>query len=112
MTNHDARCFPRLDVTLSVRYRNGTELASAFIDSLSHGGVFIRTSRPLPIGTHVTMEIDVLGEPAPLVVRGQVVWERLIGRADGMDGMGVAFLDEPPEEVRERLRNLLTMKVA
>jgi type IV pilus assembly protein PilZ len=100
----DARLSPRLNVHLAVNYQSDADLTSAFIDSLSQGGVFIRTSRPLPIGTELTMDITVKGEEQ-VSIRGRVVWERLIGREDGM---GVAFLDPIPD----RLRNLLTAKVA
>src|SRR5262245_5074090 len=100
---NDLRLSPRLPVHLSVRYEDGAELAASFIRSLSRGGVFIRTSRPLPIGTDLVMEIHLDAEP--IRVRGRVVWGRLAGRDDGM---GVAFQEELPE----RLKNLLTAKVA
>jgi uncharacterized protein (TIGR02266 family) len=101
---HDSRLSPRLNVHLAVNYQSGVDLASSYIDSLSQGGVFIRTSRPMPIGTELTMEITVK-DAVQVAIRGRVVWERLIGREDGM---GVAFLDPLPD----RLRNLLTEKVA
>jgi type IV pilus assembly protein PilZ len=104
----ETRDFPRVPVHLQVSYRDDAELARSFIDSLSGGGVFIRTSRPLPIGTELVMEI-ALGDPEPAAdpirVRGKVVWGRLIGREDGM---GVQFLEPPPE----RLKKLLTSKAS
>ena len=101
---NELRLTPRLPVHLSVRYQDGSDLAASYIRSLSCGGVFIRTSRPLPIGTELVMEIH-LEETQPICVRGKVVWGRLAGRDDGM---GVAFQEELPE----RLKNLLTAKVA
>lgn len=102
----EGRGFPRVPVHLSVSYRDGAELRSSYVDSLSHGGVFIQTARPLPIGTEIIMEIKLedAHEP-PIQVRGKVVWERLVGR---QDGMGVQFTEEPPD----RLRKLLTAKGA
>ncbi len=98
------RSHPRIPVHLEVRYRDGDDLRSSFVDSLSFGGVFIRTRKPLPIGTELTMEISLEnGETSPVVVRGQVVWDRLFDK-DG--GMGVKFLDEPPEA----LKKVLTQK--
>lgn len=103
----DQRAFPRLPVHLEVRYVDGAALASSFIASLSSGGVFIRTSRPLPIGTELTLEIHLDDQPGqpPIRVRGRVVWERLAGREDGM---GVQFVEPLPD----RLKNLLTARVA
>jgi type IV pilus assembly protein PilZ len=96
----------RVPVHLEIRYRDGADLASSFVSSLSGGGVFIKTSRPLPIGTELVMEIGVeTAETEPVRVRGRVVWDRLIGRDDGM---GVQFLEPAPE----RLKKLLTQKGA
>lgn len=104
----NTRLFPRVPVHLEVTYRDGEELRSAFVDSLSGGGVFIRTSRPLPPGTEIVMDIRLDQDQAadePLRVRGKVVWDRLVGRHDGM---GVQFTEEPPP----RLRKLLTREGA
>jgi type IV pilus assembly protein PilZ len=102
----DHRLTPRVPVHLEVRYRDGAELASSYVQSLSTGGVFIRTSRPLPIGTELLMEIVLEDQPDRAVrLRGKVVWDRHVGRDDGM---GVRFLEPLPED----LRKLLTAKVA
>lgn len=103
----DQRAFPRLPVHLAVRYHSGADLAESFIESLSAGGVFVKTSRPLPIGTELTLEIQIddQADQPPIRLNGRVVWERLIGREDGM---GVAFTEPLPA----RLKNLLTAKVA
>jgi type IV pilus assembly protein PilZ len=107
VTVREARSYPRVPVHFQVRYRSGAELASSFIDSLSGGGVFIRTTRPMPIGTELVMEITLDDQgPEPILVRGRVVWERLLNRQDG--GMGVQFL-EPPSE---RLKKILISRVA
>jgi len=98
----DNRVFPRLPVNLQVSFRDDRDLRESMVESVSGGGVFIRTSRPLPIGTELTMEIHLEdGATQPIRVRGQVVWERLTGRTDGM---GVKFLEDPPD----RLKKLLT----
>ena len=104
----ESRSFPRVPVHLQVRYQSGAELAQSFIESLSGGGVFIRTSQPLPIGTELVMDISVVdsgADPEPIRVRGKVVWERLVGREDGM---GVTFTEPPPD----RLKKLLTAEAS
>jgi uncharacterized protein (TIGR02266 family) len=92
--------FQRVPVHLAVRYPSGQHLRESYIDSLSGGGVFIRTSAPLAIGTELAMEIVVEGEAKPVRVRGQVVWERLYQerpeRSDRPQGMGVRFLEPVP----------------
>jgi uncharacterized protein (TIGR02266 family) len=104
------RAFPRVPVRLAVHYRTDGELRSSLIQSLSAGGVFIRTSRPLAIGTPLTMEIHIDADPTaqPICIEGKVVWERLIGQDNLPDGMGVEFTEAPPEP----LRKFLTAEVA
>ena len=104
----ESRSFPRFPVHLQVRYQSGAELAQSFIESLSTGGVFIRTSQPLPIGTDLVMDITIDGdgsEAQPIRITGRVVWERLVGREDGM---GVSFTEPPPD----RLKKLLTAEAS
>ena len=98
----ERRADPRVPVTLTVQYRSAGELRRDLVANRSSGGVFIRTSRPLPIGTPVELVIEITGEPS-ICARGKVVWERLYGRASPpheLEGMGVRF-DEP---VDPRLR--------
>src|SRR5262249_7510408 len=101
MTNwRERRASPRLPATLTVQYRSGEELRRDLVVNQSKGGVFIRTSRPLPIGTAVELVFEVAGE-LPIRARGRVVWERLLGRgsaADEPEGMGIAF--EAPVDAR------------
>jgi Tfp pilus assembly protein PilZ len=71
----ETRVHRRLALHLPVTYRDGADLAASYIDSLSEGGVFIRTSRPLPIGTELVMEIEVKETDleGPVRIRGKVV---------------------------------------
>lgn len=100
MSLREHRVFPRVPVHLEVHYDDASEL----VDSLSEGGVFIRTGRPLPPGTELVMDIHLDdGEEAPIRVKGKVVWDRLVGR---QDGMGVRFEEALPP----RLKKLLTAR--
>jgi uncharacterized protein (TIGR02266 family) len=96
----ERRAAPRIPATLTVQYRSGDELRRDLVTDRSRGGMFIRTSRPLPIGSVLELVIEVAGQP-PRRVRARVVWERLLGRdvrPEGPPGMGVCFeapLDPP-----------------
>jgi Tfp pilus assembly protein PilZ len=66
---------------------------------LSAGGAFVRTHLPLPVGTELTMELD--STERPLILHGQVVWERT-------GGMGVRFAAPTAADarvLRETLRH-------
>jgi uncharacterized protein (TIGR02266 family) len=96
------RSSPRLPVVLPVTYQNEGELARDVVTNIGEGGLFIRTSRPLPIGTTIEMAIAVGEGVPPIVQRGKVTWARGLPG----DGMGVRF--EPP--VDPRIADILKAK--
>jgi uncharacterized protein (TIGR02266 family) len=79
----ERRQHPRRPVDLRVSYVNRGALARDLVTDLSPGGLFLRASHPLPVGTPVTLEVSV-GEYPPILVAGEVVWVRPAG-------MGVQF---------------------
>jgi type IV pilus assembly protein PilZ len=66
------------------------------------GGTFIRTSKPLEVGTQFLFKLMIPTMPEPLVLRGEVRWilhegEKRVGEGpDGADepGMGIRFIYE------------------
>ncbi len=79
---------------MPVEYDRLNALLSDYTHNLSRGGTFIRTDRPLPIGTLLSFTIRApdLGEPIGL--RGVVRW--VVDAAEASEtrpgGMGIAFL--------------------
>jgi type IV pilus assembly protein PilZ len=82
----DRRQHPRVPVSLKVSYLSKGALARDLVTDLSPGGLFIRTSRPLPIGTEVELEVFIGDDPG-LIVAGRVVWLR----DNQAEGMGIQF---------------------
>jgi uncharacterized protein (TIGR02266 family) len=80
-------------------------LRDHFITNIAHGGVFVETLYPLRIGTVVELEVVVGEDPAPIRIRGEVVWVKHPSEP-GEPGMGVRFLELPPE-IRRRLAQIL-----
>jgi uncharacterized protein (TIGR02266 family) len=78
----------RVPVLLQVSYLSRGDLCRDLVTDLSPGGLFIRTSKPLPIGTAVELEVQV-GEDPALHVRGKVVWLRK--QKSPNEGMGIHF---------------------
>jgi uncharacterized protein (TIGR02266 family) len=61
---------------------------------LGGGGVFVRTATPLAVGKRLSLEIQVVGEPAPWSAVGRVIWSREKGEGDAAPpGMGVKLID-------------------
>jgi type IV pilus assembly protein PilZ len=86
--SNDKRHHQRVGVSLKVNYPSKGDLQKDLVTDLSPGGLFIRTSKPLPIGTEVDLEVTVASEDPPITVRGKVVWMRPQG---GKEGMGIQF---------------------
>jgi type IV pilus assembly protein PilZ len=85
----DKRAHERIPVSLKVSYPSRGDLQKDLVTDLSPGGLFIRTSKPLPIGTEIELEVQVAAEDPPITVRGKVVWLR---SAKGPhEGMGIQF---------------------
>ncbi len=65
------------------------EYIAEYVSSISHGGVFIRSKNPLPMGTRVTLKFSVIVDDIETVEgEGEVV--RVETDPEEM-GMGVAF---------------------
>jgi uncharacterized protein (TIGR02266 family) len=71
----------------------GKELVSRWLD-LGSGGLFVQTDEPTPVGTLLTLEIEIPGEHPAASAAGRVTWVREAPSADGKpSGMGVTFID-------------------
>jgi type IV pilus assembly protein PilZ len=84
----DKRQHPRVPVAFKVAYRSKGDLQKDLVTDLSPGGLFVRTSKPLPIGTEVDLEVSLDDADVPMHVRGKVIWLR---QRHGPEGMGIQF---------------------
>ncbi len=79
----------RIPVSLQVSYLSKGDLQRDLVVNLSPGGLFVRTSKPLEIGTEVDLEVLIAQEETPIHVRGKVMWLR--GEGAAAPGMGIQF---------------------
>ena len=80
-----------------------------YTKDISKGGTFIKTERPLPIGTRCTFAFNLPALSEPLVLRGEVAWLLPVDAAKARNeepGMGVRFLFED-DEAREDFERLI-----
>ena len=93
----DRRGYPRTAIELNVEYKKLNTFFHDYTRNISRGGTFIRTPRPLDIGTEFVFKLRVPELLEPLQLRGQVKWvvrEEDAGKdPDRPDpGMGIQFL--------------------
>jgi uncharacterized protein (TIGR02266 family) len=79
------RSSPRVTLAIPVQYRFGSTIAAALTLNLSHGGIAIRTTSPLPAAAKVKVRFRLPGGKADVEADGRVAW------SDGRVGMGVQF---------------------
>ena len=97
---------PRAPIDLQVEYKRLNTFFYDYTKNISKGGTFIKTERPLPIGTMFLFRLFVPRLEQPLVLHGEVRWiVKLAGEVEAAPGavapenssdpgMGIRFVYE------------------
>src|SRR5512134_1180754 len=100
MADDDRRREARAPIELKVEYKRLNTFFADYTKNISKGGTFIKTRKPLDVGTEFVFKLFVPSLPAPLELRGQVKWviqEHAV--EDGQSpGMGIRFVYESDDE--------------
>ncbi|MET0389924.1 MAG: TIGR02266 family protein [Polyangiales bacterium] len=85
---------PRAPIELTVEYERLNSFFADYTKNISRGGTFVRTERPLDIGTEFVFKLGVPSLPEPLVLSGTVQW--VVREQDATPerpaGMGIGFV--------------------
>jgi type IV pilus assembly protein PilZ len=90
----------RARITLRVDYKRMNTFFADYAKNISKGGTFIRTGKPLEIGTEFIFVLSIPARTEQLKLRGEVVWVVAEEEAteDKPAGMGIRFKFEGDEE--------------
>ena len=95
----------RVPIELKVEYKKLNTFFADYTKNISKGGTFIRTRKPLDIGTEFLFKLVIPKLKDPLSIRGQVRWIKREGEPspegvpeDHEPGMGIRFLFEHQDE--------------
>lgn len=92
----------RLHHEIPVAYRSVGSFLSDWATDISHGGLFINTRHPLPVGTAVRIVIQLPGAAFPCQLDGRVSRVTAFGNgANLVPGMAVEFTHLPEARRRE-----------
>jgi uncharacterized protein (TIGR02266 family) len=107
----EKRKYKRAPISMQVRYKSLDTFFYDYALNISHGGIFVKTRKPLARGAEVEIEFEVQGTPETFKTRGKVV-RVIIPGDDEMEpaGMGVKF--EPLSDADKELIDLLWKKSA
>ncbi len=85
----EGRNYTRAPIELKVDYKKLNSFFADYTKNISKGGTFIKTKKPLPIGTRFLFKLTVPQREAPFELLGEVVWSK----GDGEEpGMGIRFI--------------------
>lgn len=111
----DKRGGGRTPITLRVDYKRLNTFFADYTKNISKGGTFIRTTKPLDVGTEFVFVLalpDAQGASTELELTGEVKW--VVKEADATPespaGMGIQFVfqdDSERRKVEEFVTNLM-----
>ena len=93
-TDSDRREYPRAPIELKVEYRRLNTFFADYTKNISRGGTFIKTRKPLDVGTEFLFKLQIPTLEQPIVLKGKVQWivSTEDATADDPPGMGIKFL--------------------
>ena len=89
----EKRLDDRHAITLRVDYKRMNTFFADYAKNISKGGTFIRTSKPLDIGTEFNFVLSIPSQSEQLQLKGEVMWVVTEEEAKGAEqaGMGIRF---------------------
>lgn len=108
----DQRVDPRAAIELKVEYKRLNTFFADYTKNISKGGTFIKTKKPLDVGTEFLFKLAVPSLAEPLELRGQVKWvvpEESAGQGQSA-GMGIRFIyasDAERQQIEETVERLM-----
>ncbi len=88
----------RAPIELKVDYKKMNSFFADYTKNISKGGTFIKTKKPLPIGTRFLFKLTVPHRNDPFELLGEVVWSK----GDGEEpGMGIRFIYSSSDQRNE-----------
>lgn len=91
----ESRSHSRKPIELKVEYKRMNAFFADYTRNISHGGTFITTDKPLPIGTEFVFKLQIPNLEEPLSIQGQVRWIIQPGEETEEEqdaGMGIRFV--------------------
>jgi type IV pilus assembly protein PilZ len=93
----EKRFADRAAITLRVDYKRLNTFFADYTKNISKGGTFIKTAKPLDIGTEFVFVLSLPAQDTQLKLRGKVIWvnsghDPTKTGDDAIPGMGIRFL--------------------
>ena len=102
-SSNNRRLSERHAITLRVDYKRMNTFFADYAKNISKGGTFIRTSKPLDVGTEFVFVLSSPGQTDQLQLLGQVMWAVDESKTTETQpaGMGIRFKFRDESELKE-----------
>jgi type IV pilus assembly protein PilZ len=94
----EKRVHPRAPIELKVEYKKMNTFFADYTKNISKGGTFIKTDRPLPVGTEFIFRLTLPKRDRPFELKGTVIWTNQPSEVQNPEvdqmGMGIRFIFE------------------
>jgi type IV pilus assembly protein PilZ len=103
MGDSEQRAAPRHAVQLRVDYKRMNTFFADYAKNISKGGTFIRTAKPLDVGTEFVFVLSIPEQAEHLQLSGEVIWivDETQASEERPAGMGIRFKFADDAERRE-----------
>jgi uncharacterized protein (TIGR02266 family) len=107
-TGRERRRTRRVPVEIQIQYETADGFFQDYMRNLSLGGIFIETSKPLPMNTKLKVRFSLPDMSDPIVADGVVVHTLRLGQPKNpsVSGMGIRFSELEPSS-KEMLESYL-----
>ena len=90
----------RVSGKISISFKRASDFFKAYIANLGEGGLFIHTTKNLPVGSILDLEFSLPDSNQAITTKGKVVWIRPqdMSTEKMPPGMGIQFIDMNPKD--------------
>ena len=98
----------RVSGKISISFKRASDFFKAYIANLGEGGLFIHTTKDLPVGSLLDLEFSLPDSDQVITAKGRVMWVRPqdMSTEKMPPGMGIQFIDMNPND-KKLLKNYL-----
>ncbi len=107
------RQHPRFDARIKVGFKSIRDFLWEYSEDISKGGIFIKTTKPMPLESIVQLKLYLPGKSREISVVGEVIYVVKEGEPQKTPGMGLQLIDfdkEGKKEIDEYLEELRKKK--
>jgi len=100
----------RKGVNIKISFKKASDFFRAYLADLANGGLFIRTTKSMPVDTLLNLEFNLPDSKSVIRTTGRVVWTRSqdLSTEKMPPGIGTEFVDMNPED-KELLKKYLAL---